>query len=115
MNFRLSNTVRRLVTALAAAQLAMTVAVPLAEARLERAPGPVSVEQRHTEQCVTIHRPGACVLCQHAATRAQQGRSSPLPVAGRETLFVARRLAQHAPVVRPGFPPPTRAPPAISA
>lgn len=114
MNFRLSNTVRRLVSALATAQLAMTAAMPFADARLERAPGPVSVEQQHDEQCVTVHRPGACVLCQHAATKAQHGRVAALPSPARETSFVGREMSLRTPAVRPSFEPPSRAPPSRS-
>jgi hypothetical protein len=115
MNFRLSNPIRRLVAALAVAQMAVTVAVPLAEARLERAPGPVSIEQQHTKQCVTIHRPGACLLCQHAAVRAPAARSVPLPGAGRELAVTAREAIAHPAASDDRFVPPPRAPPRHSA
>lgn len=79
MIFRPNPAIRRLVLALAALQLAVTVAVPLAEARNERAPGPVSVERQHSQECVTLHKPSACVLCQHAAMRSHPGRVATLP------------------------------------
>lgn len=81
MTFRPTAAIRRIVLALAALQLAITVAVPLAEAKVERAPGPVSVETQHTNDCVTIHRPSACVLCQHLITKSHAARPAVLPPA----------------------------------
>jgi len=114
MNFRFSRTVRRLVSALAFAQLAVTVAVPMAEARLERAPGPVSIERQHSTDCVTVHRPGACVLCQHAATRAPAARCASVPASFRESAVIARHTAAPPVAGNPRSEPPSRAPPVLS-
>lgn len=115
MHFRIPNPVRRLLAALAVAQLAVTALVPLAEARLERSPGPVSIEQQHSTECVTVHRPDACLLCQHLLTRAQASKpAAPLPGScDVPAVAVERNALRAAPATR--HEPPPRAPPLLSA
>lgn len=114
MNFRPSRIARRLIMAFASVQLALVAAVPLAEAMSERAPGPVSIERQHSNDCVVVHRPSACLLCQHVATRAQTARGASLPAAARviavAPTFTRLPRSSHLPTLEP----PSRAPPAPS-
>jgi len=95
MIFRFPAPVRRLAQALAALQLATAVAVPLAEARLERPDEPVHVERSHGDDCATVHRPSACLLCQHAATRSHAAKQTALLPASAVSGFEQRGPRSH--------------------
>ncbi len=115
MNSRGGTWFRRLARALATAQIAVYAALPFAEARLERAPGPVTVEARHSTDCVPAHDPLACLFCQVGVVRAEAGGTSgpPAPVEAHAPLDPAATIT----VVgrAPRLEPPSRAPPTTLA
>jgi hypothetical protein len=55
---------RRFALVLAAAQLVAYGAAPLLEAQNETNPGPVHIERAHSQSCVPLHAPDACLACQ---------------------------------------------------
>jgi len=61
---------RRLATALAAAQLPAFALAPVIEAATERAPGPPCVETPHGP-CTPVHQPSTCLACVLLAARAR--------------------------------------------
>jgi len=61
---------RRFALMLAAAQLVAYGLAPVLEAAGERNPGPVHIERAHSQSCVPLHAPDACLACQLLTTSA---------------------------------------------
>lgn len=115
MSFRTRPLVRRLAAALAAAQIAAYAAAPILESRVERAPGPVSVEQGHSSHCVKVHQAATCLACQLVVTRARAGEGGHVPeLAAMQELPAVASEAARAPRAPPDRPQ-TRAPPSLAA
>lgn len=79
----------------------------------EQTGGPVSIETRHTAQCVVLHDASRCALCHYAQMRAATMpalRVLPTPSHERDAVLAARSIA-HPGEDRPAAP--SRGPPPL--
>jgi len=115
MRLRTRPLLQRLAALLATAQLVAYAVAPVIEAQVERAPGPVSVEEGHSTHCVSVHQAATCLACQLVVTRARAAQPGRVPVLNATHApspgAVPLARASRAP---PRFPS-TRAPPALAA
>ncbi len=84
---------RRLVLALALAQITAYASAPALESRSEHAAGPVALERAHTHSCIVLHAPDSCLACQLLSAHGQVPRGTSLPVA--LVLAVAPAASEH--------------------
>jgi len=102
---------RRLALVLAAAQVVAYVAVPVLEAATERNPGPAHIEPAHSDACIPVHAPDACLACQLLTAQAVGAEPARIPRATDQS-NTADADERNTPAPRP---PPTvqlsRAPP----
>src|SRR6266849_333030 len=82
---------RRLALALAAAQLVAYAAVPILEARAERASGP-AFERKHSSSCVVLHSSATCLACQLCSTHGVRPTVHTVSAASLGEFAPARRV-----------------------
>jgi hypothetical protein len=115
MRCRYRPLLRRCATVFATAQLLAYAVAPIVEAQVERAPGPVAVENGHSAHCVKVHQPATCLACQVTTSRARAEPQSHVPeLSATDAPPPSARLrvaTTRAPPARPR----SRAPPTLAA
>jgi len=102
---------RRFALMLAAAQLVAYGLAPVLEASAEWNPGPIHIERAHSQSCVPLHAPDACLACQLLTTSAATPEIVRIALPNDERCYLESMVA----TVSAPRPPPltfqTRAPP----